>query len=207
MVIASAPMGEYDRRVVLLTRQMGKISCFAHGARRPGSPLMAQTDLFAFGEFRLIAGRSAYTLASAEISNYFPFFRTHITEALYASYMIEVMGYITRENNDEAQLLLLLYQSLRALESEHYDNRLVRSIFELKTVVIEGEYAPEQGKLPEAARYALEHIVSAPVSKLYTFALEEEARKALEAAADRAMWRAFHHEFAALAVIQAMSSE
>ena len=71
MVIGSMPIGEYDRRIVLLTREMGKISCFAKGVRRPGSPLMAATDLFCFGQFRFYAGRNSYTVTEAEISNYF----------------------------------------------------------------------------------------------------------------------------------------
>ena len=137
MVIGVQPIGEYDRRVVLLTRERGKISAFAKGARRPNSQLVAATDLFVFGTFRLYAGRDSYTLTEASVQNYFSWFRTHIEASLEGQYFCEVLEYCTRENNDEAQLLLLLYQTLRALESEKFPPRLVRSVFELKTVVIE----------------------------------------------------------------------
>ena len=51
MVLSSMPMGEYDRRIVLLTPDRGKISGFARGARRPGNLMMAASQPFVYADF------------------------------------------------------------------------------------------------------------------------------------------------------------
>lgn len=140
MILSATPMGEYDKRVVILTKERGKISAFAKGSRRQNSMLMGQTNPFAFGEFSLYEGRTSYTLVQANISNYFMEFTTDLEGAYYGFYFMEFADYYTREYNDETQMLKLLYQSLKALASGRLNRNLVRYIFELKALVINGEY-------------------------------------------------------------------
>ena len=142
MVLASAPIGEYDKRVVILTKERGKIAAFARGARRSNNALMGAVNPFSFGTFAVYEGRTSYTLVSASVSNYFTELRTDVEGAYYGFYFMDVANYYAREGNDETELLKLLYQTLRALTKENIPNRLVRCIFELKAVCISGE-APQ----------------------------------------------------------------
>lgn len=139
MVLQAAPIGEYDKRIVILTKERGKLSAFAKGARRPQSHLAGVTTPCAFGEFSLYEGRSSYTIHSADISHYFAELRTDVEAAYYGFYFLEFADYYTKEGNDEREMLKLLFQTMRALTSRRISLVLVKNIFELKAVSINGE--------------------------------------------------------------------
>lgn len=203
LVISARPIKEYDRRIVILTRERGKISCFANGARRPGSAFQA-IDSFCFGTFRLYEGRSSYTLREAAVSHYFEDMRKDVEAALYGSYFLEVLDHVTRENNDETGVLLLGYFSLRALESRRIPFRLVRAVFEIRLVSEEGEYGGPERDLEEGTLYALRHIVSVPCSRLFTFAVSDGVLSQLEEEASRLMRDRYRHTFSSLDILSAL---
>ena len=179
MILSVSPVNDYDRRVVILTKDRGKITAFCRGARRLNNKMMAATNQFAFGQFKLYEGKNAYNLADAEITHYFEELRTDFEGAFLGMYFLEVAEYYTRENNDDTEMLKLLFQSVKAIIKESLDNRLVRSIYETKALVINGEFpgVPANVKLSDTVRYAVDFITKCPVEKLYTFTLSEDAIK------------------------------
>lgn len=138
MVLSAMPIGDYDKRLLILTKERGKITAFAKGARKPGSAFLACSQPFAFGEFTLYEGRSSYNVMAVDIRNYFEDLRTDLEGAYYGFYFCELSEYLTHENEDGSNTLKLLYQSLRALSQENISNRLVRRIFELRMLLISG---------------------------------------------------------------------
>lgn len=140
MILNTMPMGEYDKRITILTLERGKITAFARGARRPKSSLQAATNLFCFGTFEAYEGRSSYTVLKAQISNYFRELATDLDLTYYGCYFLELADYFCQEYADCTDQLKLLYQTLRALLVPSLSAALVRTVYELKTLVYFGTY-------------------------------------------------------------------
>ena len=179
IVLSAMPVGEYDKLVVLLTKEYGKIRAFARGARRLNNPLMAAVNPFVFGQFQLYEGRTSYTLSQASVQNYFSELMLDFEGSCYGQYFLEFADYYTRENADGMDYLKLLYQSLRALSIPALPRTLTRYIYELKAMVYSGECPQdweqfESWNADTSTRYAFQFEIASPVEKLYTFTLSEE---------------------------------
>ena len=176
LVLAAYPYGDYDKRITVLTKERGKITAFARGARRQNSPLLAVCNSFVFGEFTVYEGRSSYNLMQAKVQNYFHELSSGFAGACYGFYFCGLADYYTRGANDELMVLKLLYQTLRALSRPSIPDELIRYIYELKVLVVNGECPVDFEKLDlcESTRYTLQYIAASSIEKLYTFTVSEQ---------------------------------
>ncbi len=209
IVIKQIPIGESDRRVTILTNSRGKISAFARGARKPNSRFSATTCPFCFGNFKLYEGRDAYNIAEAEIKNYFEEFRNDVDASFYAAYFAEIADYYCRENNDEREMMKLFYQSLRALCAPSLPNELVRSVYELKSIVVNGEYpgAPPDMNLSGSAVYTLDFIAQSPIESLYSFKVTASVLEELKSVSGLYRKRYMDHYFKSLEILEGLSGK
>lgn len=207
MVLKATPVGEYDRRLVILTRERGKVTAFARGAKRPGNQLMAVSRPFVFGQFSLFEGRDAYSLQNADISNYFTELAGDVQAACYGSYFLELADYYCRENIDGTEMLLLLYQSMRALLKPALPDTLIQLIFELRSMVINGEYTEHPPRpTSDSATYAWEYIIASPIETLYTFVLKADVERELKACVEINKRKFIDQEFHSLKILELMST-
>ncbi len=209
IVLSAATIGEFDKRVVVLTKENGRFSAFARGARRPKSPLSAVTEPFCFGEFYVFRGRDSYTIEEVKVENFFPELRTDLDALYMGLYFCEVADYFTREGMSAKAELELLYRALDALtdtaagsdgagaDGTFIPPELIRRIYELRMLAISG-YAPHYveeekcwrddigaWKLSETAAYAVGQILTRPLRDLFTFKLSEPVLAELSSCVDR----------------------
>lgn len=140
IVLKDMPIGDYDKRVSLLTLERGRVSAFIKGAKRSKGSTLQSIGPFCFGDFYIYDSRNSITVKKAEIKERFDKVQNNLINIAYGSYFLECAEYYSRENSDEKERIKLLYQSLRALSSDKFDPEFVMLVFELKNIAILGEY-------------------------------------------------------------------
>ena len=104
-------------------------------------------------------------------------------------------------------MLALLYQALRALTHEAYDRELVKTVYDLKLVMLQGVFnrAAYGTEWDKATLYALDYLLATPAEKVFSFKLKEDAFAELKRIADKEMKKLCGgHVFNSLAVLGEM---
>ena len=100
-----------------------------------------------------------------------------------ASFFAEVADHYSLENADESERLKLLYRTFQALSSGRFSLRLIKNIYLVRTMVLNGEYQSAFSAHlsdSEAVMSALKCAERNPIESLYSFALSEEAEAEFE---------------------------
>ncbi len=207
MILQTSPVNDYDRRLVVLTRERGKVVIFARGARSQRSGLTAAANPFSFGVFKVYEGKNAYNLVEADIRYYFEELRNNIEGAYLGMYFLEYASYYSRENNDESELLKLLFQSVRAIVRGTIDYRLIRSVYEIRILQVNGEFPglPADRELLPATVYTVDFIINTPIERLYTFKVSDKVLSELTELSDEYRRRFTDHSFKSLEILDAVT--
>jgi DNA repair protein recO len=202
IVIKSMPIGDFDRRVTIFTKERGKIYAFAKGARRINNQMMGFARIFAYGKFKLYEGRDSYNIVNADIANYFEEVSADIESTCYGTYFLEMLDYYTKEALVDIESLKLIYYTLLALTKKSIPNRLVRRIFELKLMTINGEYDLTPELKDKTALYTWEYIIYSKPEKLFTFVITEEALTEIEKYMDVMIRKYIDRHFHSLDILE-----
>ncbi|SEG12725.1 DNA replication and repair protein RecO [Eubacterium ruminantium] len=204
IVLSAALYGDYGKRLIILTENLGRITVFAKNIRKQTSRLTAAGQSFVMGTFKLRPGRDSYTLVAADIDNSFLELSYDMDKFSLASYFCEFASYYTREGLAAADELNLLYLAFKALIRDNISDRTVRLIYELKFMDIEGE-VPEVAsftRITEEERFVLNNILSLPISRVFSFNLTEELLTGMEKISGSLIRKNVDKEFKSLDVMK-----
>ena len=133
--------------------------------------------------------------------------REDLEASCYGAYFMEMADYYARENLDASQMLNLLYISLKALEKPTLEKRLIRRIFEIRLMVINGEFpyeAAQGSELHESAAYAISYSIRAPLQKLFTFRVTPEVLRQIETVTEKIRQKTIDKPMHSLEVLQSV---
>ncbi len=109
LVIKSVNYGENDKIITLFTKESGKITAIAKGARNPKSAYVGVTQLFSYCNFVYYTGRSFAYLNQAELIESFHKLRNDLDKLSKGAYMAEALNQAYEEyESDESALRLIL---------------------------------------------------------------------------------------------------
>lgn len=117
IVLARRNFGEADRILVIYSKNFGKLSLLAKGIRRPKSKKRGHVEVFNKIKFQAVSGRGLDIMTEAEVIEDFKEVRKSLKKISLAYYLMEVVGRITHEGEERAEVYNLLLTSLQKLKS------------------------------------------------------------------------------------------
>ena len=141
LIIKEQNIGEQDRLLTILTRDIGIIRVFAKNVRNIKSPKSSSTRLLCYSSFVIYKGRDTYSLNEVELKEMFIPLRKDIVKMSLAQYFCELALYFVDENMQSEMYLRLILNGLFVIGKGKKPLSLVKSAIELRILCIAG-YMP-----------------------------------------------------------------
>lgn len=133
IVLKERSVGEQDKFIDILTKESGVLEISVKGAKKINGKSGSSTQLFAYSRFCIQQRRELFYLNSAEPIHIFYDLRSSLTRLSLAAYFADVLRYCcVEERTCSSDVLRLFLNTLHYLEKNLRDERLLRSIFELR---------------------------------------------------------------------------
>jgi DNA repair protein RecO (recombination protein O) len=141
IVLSRMDFGEADRILTVFSRQHGKLRVIAKGARRPLSRLGSHLEYFCLTKLMLARGRELDVVTGAEtVDPHIPI-RESLDALGHASHMVEILGRLTEDRQENRAVFELLASSLQLLDAGANHFHTTRH-YELALLTLLG-YRPE----------------------------------------------------------------
>ena len=134
VVILEHPVGENDKYITVLTRDIGRAEIYVKGANKITARNHAATQLYALSRFSVTAREHKFVLTGSELIHDFYNIRLDIKKLALACYISDIMRYAVTSNNaqHEETVTRLVLNCLYMLDTDKRSCDFVKSVFELR---------------------------------------------------------------------------
>ena len=115
IILKSMPLGEADKLLTILTRELGLVRVVAPGARKQNSKMGGRSGLFIVNELLLAKGRSLDKITQAETLESYPGLSKNLGKLAASQYLAEVVLCHALSEQPQEELYDLLNEHLRRL--------------------------------------------------------------------------------------------
>jgi DNA repair protein RecO (recombination protein O) len=140
LVLRVTEYNDRDVLLTLLTKEYGRITVKARGARRKNSPLAVSCQLLVLSEFSLFEYKDSYVVNEAHVIELFQGLRLDICKLALATYMVQVVDLISQEDVPNSQMQPLILNCLYGLSNLNIPDTKVKTVFELRCACLAGYY-------------------------------------------------------------------
>lgn len=141
IVIRSMDYGEGHKIISIFSREAGKMSVMARGAKKLKSRHGAITQLFTYGQFVVYKNSQMGTLSSGEIIDANQKLREDLEKGAFAAYIAEMAEKLSGDMEPNAMLFEQLLAALRGI-AEGKAPDIITHMVEMKMLMLSG-YMPE----------------------------------------------------------------
>ena len=138
LVIKTVDVGESNRILTLLCKDIGVVSAFAGGVKKPTGKLTAGCSLFVYSQFVLTKTGESYRVDEAVPQELFFNLRYDITSVALASYFCELLARFSLEGTPGDAFLSPVLNGFYLLCKENPNHLLIKSVVELKLMCAAG---------------------------------------------------------------------
>lgn len=137
VVILSREYKDYDKSLVIFTKDRGRLSFVAKGVRKLNSKNRSSTDLLVHGEYQLSKGKAYYILNQGQVLEGFMNIRKDLLKTTVAMTMTVFLNDVLVDNMAQVEVYELLVWTLNRLERTK-DPKFLLRYFLIKAILYLG---------------------------------------------------------------------
>ncbi len=142
IVLKERSVGEQDKFIDILTKEKGVIEVSVKGAKKINGKTGSSSQLFAYSRFCLNQRGERLFLNSAEPIHIFYDLRSSLSRISLASYFADILRFCINPETHSGEVMRLFLNALHYLEKGSRDEKLLKSVFELR-LMSEIGYMPD----------------------------------------------------------------
>lgn len=148
IVLSRSDYRESDSLLVVYTRDFGKLTLVARGAKKLNSKLSGYLEPFSLVEILIIPGRGFDYIGSVSNREVFLSLRDNLNKLYYAGLALKNFNRLVRDNQKDERLFLLLQRFLESLDS-YLEEKFSKESGELLYIFFALKLLAELGYRPE----------------------------------------------------------